>query len=476
MTNEHNANDANDANNVADDAVIIESPSEQPASDASASTHRSSPIGVTRTRHKSRAPAILGGALVISAVAGVAYSMSGGDPILASRMTRGPTTIDGTPAGEQLASSDFYRQTLNVANNAGAELAAATDTQSFMSTPDEPVQQRDPVDDSQPIVVTAPKLPPANERPQREAQVRTETKTVYVDRPVATAATPTDWSALEGLTQAMANQQEKLEQSWAPGQTRKEVVVTQELYAAPDGQAVGVEVGAGRPNPTVGQTYQADLSTSLPYFTGRQESEPSLPVAVGRRLNSGHQPQSGDFYAAAGDVTFAVLINGSDTDTPGPVVAKIAKGPLKGARLIGGFAPNSENTAMIVQFDRVILADGTNLETSAYAIDASDATLAVRSDYDARLLQRYGPKLAGAFLNGLGEAIGRAGQTLVPLGLGAGIVQDEPSTEEAIYSGLGEVGGQLADEIEDIGPAGPIVRLNAGSLVGILFTENVSRL
>ncbi len=95
-----------------------------------------------------------------------------------------------------------------------------------------------------------------------------------------------------------------------------------------------------------------------------------------------------------------MIVNGADTDTPGPVVAKIMRGPLKGARLIGSFKENDETTAMVVQFDRVVLQDGTNLDAKAYAIDALKGTLAVKSEYDARLLQRYAPRLAELSLEG----------------------------------------------------------------------------
>ena len=417
--------------------------------------------------------ASLGGAL--------AYNFTGAEPAQRSVMTKGPQSIDGTPAGAQLASSSVYQQTLYDSNTRGATEALETPGKSFMSVPDEPVTEN-PLPEVK--VVQAPTLPPANEvaAPTPEPEVRTETRTVikevYVERPRTT-----DWDAIKQLSGRMNQQAGQIADQANPAGSKLEVVVQQDLYQSPDGRPVGVQVGGGRATPSLlpegiaplTSNFQADLLTTSPYYTGRLEREPSLPVNPGTPLGAGREVFNGNYLANAGDITYAVVLNGSDTDTPGPVVAKLVRGPLKGARLIGAFAPNRETTAMIVQFDRVVLPDGTNLDTAAYALDSKDATLAVRSSYDGRYLQRYGPKLAGAFVEGLGAALATTGTRVIATDGATIVTRPEQSAEEALYAGAANVGDQFANEISDLGPRGPLVRLSAGKLIGVLFTQNVER-
>lgn len=461
---------------------------------------------------RSKAPVIVGfGAAALMAGA-VFYSFSRGDDASPSRMVKVPQNINTTPAGEQLARSDAYRQSLEATNLQGSQQAALTTDQSFIATPDEPKRPVDPP--KPPIPVVEPKLPGANDR-----KVEVREKIVYRDRPVSNIASQipqqpqADWAGIDALSKLMQAQANGLSSSWSVGKSKNTVVIKQELYADPKDHRTGVPVrvqgstgivssqddlprgmkgevrdrrdrlASRNPNVSPVETipqdasYQADLDTSLPYLSvAPADNEPRLQVSTGQRYGAGGAAFSGDYYATAGSITYAVIVNGADTDTPGPVVAKIMRGPLKGARLIGSFKENDETTAMVVQFDRVVLQDGTNLDAKAYAIDALKGTLAVKSEYDARLLQRYAPRLAGAFLGGIGRTLSQTEQTIVPLGLtGAGIARPKPKFEEGLYAGAGEVGDQLAKEIEDMGPDGPIVRLNAGKLIGVLFTENVQR-
>ena len=420
--------------------------------------------------------------LALAATGGVlAYNFTAVSQGKASVMTKGPQTIDGTPAGDQLAASPAYQQTLYEANTQGASAALEKSGASFIAVPDEPVKDN-PLPETR--VVQAPTLPVANTvaaapaPAETKTETRIETKIIYRDRPQTT-----DWEGIKQLSGRMNQQADQIAKGAIPQGSKLEVVVEQDLYQSPQGKPVGVKIGGGRKTPSLlpdgiaplTSNFKADLMTTSPYYTGRLEREPVLPVNPGTPRNANVEAFSGNFYANAGDITFAVILNGSDTDTPGPVVAKLVKGPLKGARLLGSFAPNRETTAMIVQFDRVILPDGTNLETSAYALDSKDATLAVRSSYSGRYLERYGPKLAGAFVAGLGTALANTGTTVVGTNSATVITSREQTTKEALYAGAAGVGNQLASEISDLGPSGPIVRLSAGKLIGVLFTENVAR-
>ena len=176
----------------------------------------------------------------------------------------------------------------------------------------------------------------------------------------------------------------------------------------------------------------------------------------------------------AGDVVLASTIITNDSDTPGPVVVEIRRGPLQGARLIGGFQANQNNTHLIVQFNSAVLPDGTPVPVSAYAVDARQKSLAVRSDLDRRLFARYAPRVAAAFVSGLGEALSNPGSTLVDLGGGvAGITRPQATFEQGVYQGLAEVGNDLAGEFVRAAPKGPLISLRSRQIVGVLFLQNV---
>jgi intracellular multiplication protein IcmE len=348
-----------------------------------------------------------------------------------SKLTRTPN-LDDTPAGDQLRTSERYQENLRQQNQEGARLAEETDT-SFIATPDEPLRQIDEQPPETPRNANRP-LPPAN-APQSPAPP----KTVVIDRQQPIRQRPQQQQApnhqrINQLAQIMATQQQGLLNAWQVHPSGVTVVVEQDLLPNND---PAVQGAAGASN-----------------------------LGSGSRL-------SATPAVRAGDVVLASTIITNDSDTPGPVVVEIRRGDLRGTRLVGGFQPNQANTHMIVQFDSAILPDGEQLPVSAYAVDARQKSLAVRSDYDRRIFERYAPRVAATFVAGLGSALSDPGSTVVDLGNGVGIARPEASFEQGIYRGLAEVGNDLADEFVRNAPKGALVSLRSRQIIGVLFTSNV---
>ncbi|HDZ80908.1 MAG TPA: hypothetical protein ENH56_06640 [Roseobacter sp.] len=349
----------------------------------------------------------------------------------------GTPNVDDTPAGDQLRTSERYQDNLRQQNEDGAQTAEATDT-SFIATPDEPLRQ---IDEKPPAIAPNPNrpLPPAN------APVETQQpRTVVIDRqqPVRQQAQPipnqpqaSDYARINQLAQLMATQQQGLLGAWTAQPSAVTVVVEEDLVPVED-----VDVA--------GQTSEGTI---------RQSSTPALSEPLIR----------------AGDVVLATTIITNDSDTPGPVVAQIRKGPLTGARLIGGFSPNQNNTHLMVQFDSAVLADGTEIPITAYAVDARQKSLAVRTDVDRRLFARYAPRVAAAFVSGVGDALSDPGTSLIDLGGVTGVTRPAASIEQGLYKGLAEVGNDLAGEFVQNAPNGPLITLRSRQIIGVLFTNNV---
>ncbi len=53
------------------------------------------------------------------------------------------------------------------------------------------------------------------------------------------------------------------------------------------------------------------------------------------------------------------------------------------------------------------------------------------------------------------------------------VVDRETELKDALYAGAGRVGDQLASEIEDMAPSGPLVKLGSGYTIGVLFMQGV---
>jgi intracellular multiplication protein IcmE len=369
----------------------------------------------------------------------VGYEVWKNPELIGPSRVAGTPNVDDTPAGDQLRTSERYQDNLRQQNEDGAREAQDNDT-SFIATPDEPLRQ---IDKKPPAISPNPNrpLPPANV-PVETQQLRT----VVIDRqqPVRQQPRPTetqpqapDYARINRLAQLMATQQQGLLSSWQVQPSAGTVVVEEDL---------------------------------LP----KEE-----PVIAGTAANGGTAPRQSPSLSQplirAGDVVLASTIITNDSDTPGPVVAEIRRGPLKGARLLGGFEANQNNTHLIVQFNSAVLPDGTQVPISAYAVDARQKSLAVRTDLDRRLSERYAPRVAAAFVSGVGEALSDPGTSLIDLGGVTGVNRPAATIEQGLYKGLAEVGNDLAGEFVQSAPKGPLIFLQSRQIIGILFVSNVVR-
>jgi intracellular multiplication protein IcmE len=377
--------------------------------------------------------------LTILVVGGaVGYEIWKNPDLIGPSRVAGTPNVDDTPAGDQLRTSERYQDNLRQQNEDGARAARENDT-SFIATPDEPLRQ---IDERPPATAPNPNrpLPPAN------APVETlQPRTVVIDRPqpVRQQAQPSpdqpqplDYARINQLAQLMATQQQGLLGAWNAGPSAVTVVVEDDLMP--------------KEEPTVA----AQAMTA----TGRETGTPALTTPLIR----------------AGDVVLASTIISNDSDTPGPVVAQIRSGPLEGARQLGGFEANQSNTHLIVQFNTAVLADGTEIPISAYAVDARQKSLAVRTDLDRRLLARYAPRVAAAFVSGVGEALSDPGTSLIDLGGVTGVTRPSATIEQGFYKGLAEVGNDLASEFVQSAPRGPLISLRSRQIIGVLFTSSVT--
>jgi intracellular multiplication protein IcmE len=198
-------------------------------------------------------------------------------------------------------------------------------------------------------------------------------------------------------------------------------------------------------------------------------------------------PNSGNTAATkavikTGDVVFAVLDTSINSDEPGPILATIVTGALKGTKLIGSFNLPSNADKMVISFNTMSVpgADKT-ISISAYAIDPNTARTALASSANHHYLSRYGSLFAATFLEGFGNAFQSAGTTISVGGTGSTqnttiATQGGRSVLENAVIGLATLGKSWGQVAQQQFNRPTTVEVCAGTGLGILFTQDITTL
>ena len=174
----------------------------------------------------------------------------------------------------------------------------------------------------------------------------------------------------------------------------------------------------------------------------------------------------------AGSIVFATLDTAVNTDEPGPVMATITGGPLKGGKLLGTLT-NQGQKAML-SFNTLSMPNASSsVSISSVAIDPATARTALSSETDNHYLLRYGTLFASSFVSGYAQAVSQSGsQTTITL---QGVTHSTPilSPQQKLTVALGNVGQQYSGVIGAIYNTPPTVKIYAGTGVGILLLADL---
>lgn len=229
---------------------------------------------------------------------------------------------------------------------------------------------------------------------------------------------------------------------------------TAQVYVAGDEKKKANLQALGAPGPVVGESMHP-------------ESEDSLG-------------QQSDIFVKTGDVLFAVIDTSINSDEPGPILATIVTGPLKGSKLIGSFNLPSRAGKMIITFTTLSVPGINKTQgVSAYAIDPNTGRTALASSTNYHYLERYGSLFASTFLEGFGNAFQSADTTITIGGVGGatnttvqnGIGRSLTSNAVIGLATLGKAWGQQAQQNMAIPTT---VQVCAGTPIGVLFLQDVT--
>ena len=194
------------------------------------------------------------------------------------------------------------------------------------------------------------------------------------------------------------------------------------------------------------------------------------------RDNGDNSNSSGDndILLPAGTIEYAQLITEANTDVPGPILAEVLTGPFKGARLIGDFTETFDY--LTLNFNTIVL-DGVDFSASAVAIDPDTTLPGVVTDINRRYFTRVVLPVAAEFIAGYSNAVSESGITTVTVS-GDSVtetVTNSSGDEQEVASGIATAGSELSNIIQEYRDNNPqLLRVRAGTPIGILFTEAVT--
>lgn len=181
-----------------------------------------------------------------------------------------------------------------------------------------------------------------------------------------------------------------------------------------------------------------------------------------------------DIVQPAGTIEYAQLITEANSDAPGPVLAQIMSGPLRGSRILGTF--QTQDRYLTLSFDTIVV-DGVSYSADAIALDPSSANPGVVTEIDNRYFERIILPAAAAFVEGMGTAIAESGTTTVSVSGDTVVEEEEPlDTRQELFKGIEEASGKASEIFdEEAGNVERLVKVDAGTAVGILFLQPVTR-
>ncbi len=191
-------------------------------------------------------------------------------------------------------------------------------------------------------------------------------------------------------------------------------------------------------------------------------------------LNGETDPEEliAEIIQPAGTIEYAQLITEANTDAPGPVLAEIMSGPLKGSRILGTFAKQED--FLVLNFSTVVI-DGVSTSAQAIALDPQTANPGIVTEIDRRYFSRIILPAAAAFVEGLGSAMAKSSSTTVTI-KGETVAQDteDLDTDQEIAKGIEEAASKTSELIDEkAGKIRPLIKVHAGTPIALLFTQPV---
>jgi intracellular multiplication protein IcmE len=227
--------------------------------------------------------------------------------------------------------------------------------------------------------------------------------------------------------------------------------------------------GLRRGNPVAEVTTYADMDKLNQKVAAAQTAPAAVQVAAADTKSKVKLP-------LAGKILYAQMVSRANSDSPGPVLAKIVQGEYAGATLIGSFQKAQDS--LIISFDRMTVEttrDGEEInETVAIksvAVSTDYIGTGLATSVDRHMFQKIAIGFTSAFAQGLGEAVSQNGQTSYNTSNGTITTSnDKLDTKEELTAAGGKAVAQTGSILMDeFGRRPTTIIVEGGTPIGVLF-------
>ena len=382
---------------------------------------------------------IIGGAVV--AIVGGIYFMSG-EKVPETKSFVKPAADVKAPPGTGKASTQAYVEAVKEKNEQRIEEAELSGGSAFPTPIEAPTQALDIAED-----VEDQEDPLQRWRAIQEERLKRELEqTRVLEGPVVDGSKERE-DNIKNMAGVMSEQMQGI----LEGQHKSYMVNTVKV-TDPGGFYNLMEEKANEGNETGTDAKNSDSGASS------EEAEPPMETIT---------------LLPAGEIVYGQLITEANSDVPGPVLAQIASGPLRGSRILGSFS--TQNDLIMLEFTTVVYND-ESLDVSAVAIDPDTTLSGMATEVDHRYFKRIILPMAAAFVEGAATAISKSGKTTVSI-QGETVAEEtqDSTNEQEVSSGIEEAGAELRDILDEMHSGiETLVRIESGTPLGILFTEPVT--
>lgn len=350
----------------------------------------------------------------------------------------GGNTLNEAPAVSE--TSESYRQSIEEKNEEMTDQAARTGT-SAIPIPVEPPKGSIPV----PVEEASGEDPLDRWKRMQEERVRQQEMLSQAQPQEQNAPPPVDTKtpAVNAMAQSMATQMQAILQNQKIPEPRTKKITGLDF----------IETAEKKKQERLGQQVAMTTAQGQPYGVGAEQVE--------------------NIILPAATIEYGQLLIEANTDAPGPVMAQIVSGPLRGSRVLGAFTASNEY--LTLNFSQLVL-DGISYQIEAIAIDPGTTLPGLITEIDRKYFTRIVLPMAAEFVSGLTEAISESGTTSVYIS-DTSVTQStaDKDSEQEVASGLTKAGDKFSQIMnEEANRAKPMLRVAAGTPMGVLFLAPVT--
>lgn len=382
--------------------------------------------------------------VVVCSIVAVAISLFSGAPPKSAAGLLKPPDMHEAPGGK---SSPYLKEQTEMANKKRTEEAIESGG-SALPTPIGPGAADNELSPAQ------PKEDPLNELRAEVENMNKQLQEAKQAQQAPPAPPPPPEPFDDTLAQAMQRQMGQLLDSWAPKGNKWVPVYDMDLLNRERLEEKDKEKSMG----VAGMAGVGGVGTVLD--------------AEGKPIPGATPPAK--TIVSAGTISYAQLLTEANSDVPGPILAQIVSGPLKGARAIGSFTVSDGSDYLVLTFKLANLK-GTDYRLNALALDPDTTLGAMATETDQRYMLRLALPVAAAFLQGFSSALGQGNSSVTLNGTTTIVDQTTKSVRQAQYTGL-STGAQTAGQFFQnmANHTKPLVVVAAGTPMGLFFVDTVT--